>query len=160
MTPRLQVLAVILTFFSKLAVFLAYGSFMLLSSMLASFQPLIDDHPKICNLQTLNHFCRACIWNDDRDDYEPAKARPERNWAGNTVFEHVSFFLDGKRDVLKDISFEVKTTPSPLSITGSGKSSSLHALWIDRTDSLWTGYVDRSQEVFCVHWSSVANTFL
>ena len=62
----------------------------------------------------------------DRDDYEPKQAGSLKEIErGDIRFEHVSFSYDGKRDVLKEISFEVKNgqTIAFVGHTGSGKSS-------------------------------------
>ena len=62
----------------------------------------------------------------DRDDYEPKQAGSLKEIErGDIRFDHVSFSYDGKRDVLKEISFEVKNgqTIAFVGHTGSGKSS-------------------------------------
>ena len=62
----------------------------------------------------------------DRSDKEPKQAGSrEEIKRGDIRFEHVSFSYDGKQEVLKDISFEVKNgeTIAFVGHTGSGKSS-------------------------------------
>ena len=127
----LQVLAyaVILTFFglnwrnSGFTAGLIYAFIQYINQL---FQPLIDVTQNFATLQTSTVSAARVFEMMDRTDYEPKQAgylnEIER---GDIHFEHVSFSYDGKRDVLKDISFEVKNgeTIAFVGHTGSGKSS-------------------------------------
>ena len=127
----LQVLAyaVILTFFglnwrnSGFTAGLIYAFIQYVNQL---FQPLIDVTQNFATLQTSTVSAARVFEMMDRTDYEPKQAgylnEIER---GDIRFEHVSFSYDGKRDVLKDISFEVKNgqTIAFVGHTGSGKSS-------------------------------------
>lgn len=127
----LQVLAyaVILTFFglnwrnSGFTAGLIYAFIQYVNQL---FQPLIDVTQNFATLQTSTVSAARVFEMMDRTDYEPKQAgylnEIER---GDIHFEHVSFSYDGKRDVLKDISFEVKNgeTIAFVGHTGSGKSS-------------------------------------
>jgi len=59
---------------------------------------------------------------------EPGALKPPLT--GDIVFDHVSFGYDGKRDVLRDMSFTIPAgkTVAILGATGSGKSSIVHLL--------------------------------
>lgn len=127
----LQVLAyaVILTFFglnwrnSGFTAGLIYAFIQYVNQL---FQPLIDVTQNFATLQTSTVSAARVFEMMDRTDYEPKQAgylnEIER---GDIRFEQVSFSYDGKRDVLKDISFEVKNgeTIAFVGHTGSGKSS-------------------------------------
>ena len=90
------------------------------------FNPLIDLMQNYSVLQTSMVAADRVFEIIDRKDYEPKQANlPLEITAGNIEFRHVSFSYDGKRDVLKDISFSVKQG-EPIAFvgaTGSGKSS-------------------------------------
>ena len=127
----LQVLAyaVILTFFglnwrnSGFTAGLIYAFIQYVSQL---FQPLIDVTQNFATLQTSTISAGRVFEMMDRDDYEPKQASSLKEIErGDIRFEHVSFSYDGKRDVLKDISFEVKNgqTIAFVGHTGSGKSS-------------------------------------
>ncbi|MBZ2078292.1 ABC transporter ATP-binding protein/permease [Streptococcus parasanguinis] len=127
----LQVLAyaVILTFFglnwrnSAFTAGLIYAFIQYVSQL---FQPLIDVTQNFATLQTSTISAGRVFEMMDRDDYEPKQASSLKKIdRGNIRFDHVSFSYDGKRDVLKDISFEVKNgqTIAFVGHTGSGKSS-------------------------------------
>ena len=127
----LQVLAyaVILTFFglnwqsSAFTAGLIYAFIQYVSQL---FQPLIDVTQNFATLQTSTISAGRVFEMMDRDDYEPKQAGSLKEIEqGDIRFEHVSFSYDGKRDVLKDISFEVKNgqTIAFVGHTGSGKSS-------------------------------------
>lgn len=127
----LQVLAyaVILTFFglnwrnSSFTAGLIYAFIQYVSQL---FQPLIDVTQNFATLQTSTISAGRVFEMMDRDDYEPKQAGSLKEIErGDIRFEHVSFSYDGKRDVLKDISFEVKNgqTIAFVGHTGSGKSS-------------------------------------
>ena len=127
----LQVLAyaVILTFFglnwqsSGFTAGLIYAFIQYVSQL---FQPLIDVTQNFATLQTSTISAGRVFEMMDRDDYEPKQAGSLKEIEqGDIRFEHVSFSYDGKRDVLKDISFEVKNgqTIAFVGHTGSGKSS-------------------------------------
>ena len=127
----LQVLAyaVILTFFglnwqsSGFTAGLIYAFIQYVNQL---FQPLIDVTQNFATLQTSTISAGRVFEMMDRDDYEPKQAGSLKEIErGDIRFEHVSFSYDGKRDVLKEISFEVKNgqTIAFVGHTGSGKSS-------------------------------------
>ena len=127
----LQVLAyaVILTFFglnwqsSGFTAGLIYAFIQYVNQL---FQPLIDVTQNFATLQTSTISAGRVFEMMDRDDYEPRQACSLKEIErGDIRFDHVSFSYDGKRDVLKDISFEVKNgqTIAFVGHTGSGKSS-------------------------------------
>ena len=127
----LQVLAyaVILTFFglnwqsSDFTAGLIYAFIQYVSQL---FQPLIDVTQNFATLQTSTISAGRVFEMMDRDDYEPKQAGSLKEIErGDIRFEHVSFSYDGKRDVLKEIFFEVKNgqTIAFVGHTGSGKSS-------------------------------------
>ena len=127
----LQVLAyaVILTFFglnwqsSGFTAGLIYAFIQYVNQL---FQPLIDVTQNFATLQTSTISAGRVFEMMDRDDYEPKQAGSLKEIErGDIRFDHVSFSYDGKRDVLKEISFEVKNgqTIAFVGHTGSGKSS-------------------------------------
>ena len=127
----LQVLAyaVILTFFglnwqsSGFTAGLIYAFIQYVSQL---FQPLIDVTQNFATLQTSTISAARVFEVMDQADNEPKQmGHLKEIKRGDIRFDHVSFSYDGKRDVLKDISFEVKNgqTIAFVGHTGSGKSS-------------------------------------
>ena len=127
----LQVLAyaVILTFFGlnwQFSGFTAGLIYAFIQYVNQLFQPLIDVTQNFATLQTSTISAGRVFEMMDRDDYEPKQAGSLKEIErGDIRFEHVSFSYDSKRDVLKEISFEVKNgqTIAFVGHTGSGKSS-------------------------------------
>lgn len=127
----LQVLAyaVILTFFglnwrnSGFTAGLIYAFIQYVSQL---FQPLIDVTQNFATLQTSTISAARVFEVMDQADNEPKQmGHLKEIERGDIRFEQVSFSYDGKQDVLKDISFEVKNgeTIAFVGHTGSGKSS-------------------------------------
>ena len=127
----LQVLAyaVILTFFGlnwQFSGFTAGLIYAFIQYVNQLFQPLIDVTQNFATLQTSTISAGRVFEMMDRSDYEPKQAGSMKKIdRGDIRFDHVSFSYDGKRDVLKEISFEVKNgqTIAFVGHTGSGKSS-------------------------------------
>ena len=127
----LQVLAyaVILTFFGlnwQFSGFTAGLIYAFIQYVNQLFQPLIDVTQNFATLQTSTISAGRVFEMMDRDDYEPKQAGSLKEIErGDIRFERVSFSYDSKRDVLKEISFEVKNgqTIAFVGHTGSGKSS-------------------------------------
>ena len=127
----LQVLAyaVILTFFGlnwQSSGFTAGLIYAFIQYVRQLFQPLIDVTQNFATLQTSTISAGRVFEMMDRSDYEPKQADSLKEIErGDIRFDHVSFSYDGKRDVLKDISFEVKNgqTIAFVGHTSSGKSS-------------------------------------
>ena len=90
------------------------------------FNPLIDVMQNYSVLQTSMVAAERVFEIMDRTDYEPEQANQDLQIQdGSIEFKHVSFSYDGKRDVLRDISFSVKKSQTIAFVgsTGSGKSS-------------------------------------
>ena len=90
------------------------------------FNPLIELMQNFSILQTSIISAGRVFTLIDNEEYEPEQKDSDHKISrGDIEFKNVSFSYDGKRDVLKNISFSVKNGESTAFVgaTGSGKSS-------------------------------------
>ena len=121
--------AVILTFFGlnwQSASFTAGLMYAFIQYINQLFDPLIEVTQNFATLQPSMVSAERVFAMMDQRAYEPTQAPSDLEVSqGRIEFRHVSFSYDGKRDVLKDISFQVQAgeTIAFVGHTGSGKSS-------------------------------------
>ena len=121
--------AVILTFFGlnwQSASFTAGLMYAFIQYINQLFDPLIEVTQNFATLQTSTVSAERVFAMMDQRAYEPTQAPSDLEVSqGRIEFRNVSFSYDGKRDVLKDISFQVQAgeTIAFVGHTGSGKSS-------------------------------------
>ena len=121
--------AVILTFFGlnwQTATFTAGLMFAFIQFINQLFDPLIEVTQNFATLQTSMVSAERVFALMDQRAYEPTQAPSDLEVSqGKIEFRNVSFSYDGKRDVLKNISFQVQAgeTIAFVGHTGSGKSS-------------------------------------
>ena len=121
--------AVILTFFGlnwQTASFTAGLMYAFIQYINQLFDPLIEVTQNFATLQTSMVSAERVFAMMDQRAYEPTQAPSDLEVSqGRIEFRHVSFSYDGKRDVLKDISFQVQAgeTIAFVGHTSSGKSS-------------------------------------
>ena len=121
--------AVILTFFDlnwQTASFTAGLMYAFIQYINQLFDPLIEVTQNFATLQTSMVSAERVFAMMDQRAYEPTQAPSDLEVSqGRIEFRNVSFSYDGKRDVLKDISFQVQAgeTIAFVGHTGSGKSS-------------------------------------
>jgi ATP-binding cassette subfamily B protein len=121
--------AVILTFFGlnwQTASFTAGLMYAFIQYINQLFDPLIEVTQNFATLQTSMVSAERVFAMMDQRAYEPTQAPSDLEVSqGRIEFRNVSFSYDGKRDVLKDISFQVQAgeTIAFVGHTGSGKSS-------------------------------------
>ena len=121
--------AVILTFFGlnwQTASFTAGLMYAFIQYINQLFDPLIEVTQNFATLQTSMVSAERVFAMMDQRAYEPTQAPSDLEVSqGRIEFRNVSFSYDGKRDVLKDISFQVQVgeTIAFVGHTGSGKSS-------------------------------------
>ena len=121
--------AVILTFFGlnwQTASFTAGLMYAFIQYINLLFDPLIEVTQNFATLQTSMVSAERVFAMMDQRAYEPTQAPSDLEVSqGKIEFRNVSFSYDGKRDVLKNISFQVQAgeTIAFVGHTGSGKSS-------------------------------------
>ena len=121
--------AVILTFFGlnwQTASFTAGLMYAFIQYINQLFDPLIEVTQNFATLQTSMVSAERVFAMMDQRAYEPTQAPSDLEVSqGRIEFRNVSFSYDGKRDVLKNISFQVQAgeTIAFVGHTGSGKSS-------------------------------------
>lgn len=126
---KLLAYAVILTYFGlnwQTASFTAGLMYAFIQYINQLFDPLIEVTQNFSVLQTSMVAADRVFELMDEEDYEPEQGLSDLTiQQGEIAFKGVSFSYDGKQDVLKDISFEVKKgeTIAFVGPTGSGKSS-------------------------------------
>jgi len=89
------------------------------------------------------------ILSENREDHDPQRTRILGPIQGRVSFDQVSFSYDGKREVLRDVSFRAEpgTVTALVGSSGSGKSTTIGlvaAFYVPTQGQVWIDDVDLS----------------